>query len=120
MQHRMNMRQRPTISKSKEADGSQNPNPTRGQIDEQSKVLNGVAEGTTSRSIHVHVVGAEIVDETEGATNLSVRSQPFLLLSFPQVFVSMLCSSTEYFQIWSFKAKSNGNQHIQRFKEICC
>ena len=95
----MNMRQRPTISKSKEADGSQNPNPTRGQIDEQSKVLNGVAEGTTSRSIHVHVVGAEIVDETEGATNLSVRSQPFLLLSFPQVFVSMLCSSTEYFQI---------------------
>ncbi|CAH1425132.1 unnamed protein product [Lactuca virosa] len=71
MQHRMKKRQRPTISKSKEADGSQNPNPTRGQIDEESKVLNGVSEGTTSRPIQVHVVGAEIVDETEGATNLS-------------------------------------------------
>ncbi|CAI9278527.1 unnamed protein product [Lactuca saligna] len=70
MQHRVK-RQRPTISKSKEADGSQNPNPTHGQTDEQSKVLNGAAEGTTSRSIYVHVVGAEIVDETEGDTNLS-------------------------------------------------
>ncbi|CAH1436650.1 unnamed protein product [Lactuca virosa] len=57
MKHRMKKkRQRPSAS------GSQNPNPSLGQIDDHSRVLNGVEEGTSSVSIQEHAAAAEIIE----------------------------------------------------------
>ncbi|KAI3507893.1 hypothetical protein L1887_22888 [Cichorium endivia] len=62
-------RPRPPISKPKQAAGCQNPAP--GQIDDQSRVLNGLAEGIASFSIEEHVTAAEIIENLTETTSSS-------------------------------------------------
>lgn len=92
-------RKRPSTS------GSQNPNPSLGQIDDHSRVFNGVEEGTSSISIQEHAAAAEIIetpssliivhrddDFAEGFQNLTETEVD---LTFSVRFVPIFSTRTE-------------------------